>query len=194
MTETLLDQLVVQVRADTTGVRRELSALEASLDTGLAAGFEAAGRRMEGALNRFIRTGKFGFEDLRRLALQVLSDIAAAQIRASLREIGSGGSGGGLFGGILAGALGLLGGPGRATGGPVTAGRPYRVGEAGPEWFVPASDGRVVAHSQVGGSRSVHIAINVAAPADASSRTMQQSARQVARAVRRALEQAEQPL
>ena len=32
----------------------------------------------------------------------------------------------------------------RATGGPVTAGQPYLVGERGPELFVPAGNGRIV--------------------------------------------------
>jgi len=34
--------------------------------------------------------------------------------------------------------------PGRARGGPVRGGRPYLVGEAGPELFVPSETGTVV--------------------------------------------------
>ena len=44
----------------------------------------------------------------------------------------------------LVGLLGsILGLPGRATGGPVSPGRGYLVGERGPELFVPTSAGRV---------------------------------------------------
>ena len=37
----------------------------------------------------------------------------------------------------------------RATGGPVFAGQAYRVGEAGPEMFVPSDSGRVLSPAQV---------------------------------------------
>jgi len=40
--------------------------------------------------------------------------------------------------------------PGRQHGGPVFAGRPYIVGEAGAELFVPSSNGRVVAGATAG--------------------------------------------
>jgi methyl-accepting chemotaxis protein len=42
--------------------------------------------------------------------------------------------------------------PGRAMGGPVTAGRPYMVGERGPELFVPGRTGGIVPNNQMGGS------------------------------------------
>lgn len=41
--------------------------------------------------------------------------------------------------------------PGRAAGGPVSAGAPYMVGENGPELFVPASSGGIVPHGSGGG-------------------------------------------
>lgn len=34
--------------------------------------------------------------------------------------------------------------PGKAAGGPVTANKPYIVGEEGPEWFVPPNSGRII--------------------------------------------------
>lgn len=43
--------------------------------------------------------------------------------------------------------------PGRAVGGPVSAGMPYTVGERGPELFVPSQDGTIVPSSPVVGSR-----------------------------------------
>ena len=42
-------------------------------------------------------------------------------------------------------------GPGRALGGPVGAGRPYMVGERGPELFVPSRSGRIEPNGSSGG-------------------------------------------
>lgn len=57
----------------------------------------------------------------------------------------------GIFSGIagVAGAFsptGGLGGLFRAKGGPVSANRPYIVGEQGPELFMPSSDGEIVSN------------------------------------------------
>ena len=41
--------------------------------------------------------------------------------------------------------------PGRATGGPVTAGQPYMVGEVGPELFVPDQSGTIISNNQMNG-------------------------------------------
>ncbi len=46
----------------------------------------------------------------------------------------------------------------RAAGGPVTGGRPYVVGEKGPELFVPGSSGNIVPNHEMGGS---NIVVNV---------------------------------
>jgi hypothetical protein len=65
----------------------------------------------------------------------------------------------GLFS-ILSGALGLGGGGGllgslfggfRASGGPVSAGKAYVVGERGPEIIVPGSSGTVIPNNRIGG-------------------------------------------
>jgi hypothetical protein len=47
---------------------------------------------------------------------------------------------------------GMVNIPGRAIGGPATAGRPYIVGERGPELFVPGSNGNVVPNNAMGGN------------------------------------------
>lgn len=57
------------------------------------------------------------------------------------------GSAGGLFG-----AIGSL--FGRATGGPVNAGQAYRIGERGPETFVPTTPGKIIPFGGGGGSVS----------------------------------------
>jgi hypothetical protein len=47
---------------------------------------------------------------------------------------------------------GMVNIPGRAIGGPASAGRPYIVGERGPELFVPGSNGNVVPNNAMGGN------------------------------------------
>ena len=76
----------------------------------------------------------------------------------------------------------------RATGGPVSPGQAYMVGERGPEMFVPTSAGRIEANGGGRAQRDVRVSINLAAPRGATAPTaMQRSSRQVASAVRRAL-------
>ena len=185
-----IERLTVSVRADTQGFARDVAEMRAQLDGPLGSSVNRAGALIESALGRAIRTGKFGFEDLKRVGLSVLAEIASAAVRSAVGG-GSGGQGGGQNGGLLAlglSALGsLLGGsPGRATGGPVSPGRAYMVGERGPELFVPTSSGAVVAPRQ-GGARDVRIAIAVNAPAGTAPEALARSSRQVARAVRGAL-------
>lgn len=189
-----IERLVVSVRADTAGFARDVAEMRAAIDGPLVAGAEAAGRGIENALVRATRTGRLGFDDLRKVALSVLADIAASAIRSGLDALfGGRGSGGGGIGGI-AGALGqLLGAPGRATGGPVAPGRAYLVGERGPELFVPTASGTVVARGGGGGDgpREVRVAITINAPAGAAPDALAQSGRQIARAVRASLQETE---
>ncbi|MBZ0306250.1 MAG: hypothetical protein K8I82_09295, partial [Anaerolineae bacterium] len=44
---------------------------------------------------------------------------------------------------------------GRAEGGPVTGGRPYVVGEAGPEIFVPGGSGHILPNHTPGGGTNI---------------------------------------
>lgn len=185
-----IERLVVSVRADTRAFAGDVAAMRGELEGPLGAGAERAGRTIEAALLRAVRTGKFGFDDLRRVALAALSEIASAAIHSGIGAIfGGGGSGGLVAAGtqILGGALGL---PGRAGGGPVAPGRAYLVGERGPELFVPTASGRVEAGRQATG-REVRVAITVNAAAGAAPEALGRSGRQVARAVRAALEAAE---
>lgn len=187
-----IERLVIGVRADTAGFARDVGEMRATLEGPFAAGADRAGRAVETALARAVRTGKLGFDDLRGVALSTLAEIAQGAVSAGLGSLGVGaraGIGGGVGGGLLSGLLGLLGLPGRATGGPVSPGRAYMVGERGPEMFVPTSSGQVVAGGG-GSGRDVRVAITVNAPAGAAAETMARSSRQVARAVRRALDEA----
>ena len=179
-----LETLLVSVRADTRGFAADVADMRGQLDGPLASGAAKAGRLIESALLRAVQTGKFGFEDLKKLALSVLADIARAALHSGLQALGGGAGGGGLLGGVLS----LFGGaPGRATGGPVSPLRPYWVGERGPELFVPTASGRIEA-AGAGGVREVRLSISVKAAAGEAPQALARSSRQVARAVRAALE------
>ena len=188
-----IERLVVSVRADTRGFASDIGTMRAELDGPFAAGLERAGKTLERSLLRAVQSGKFGFDDLRQVALSVLSEIAAAAIRTGLDSLGGGGQGGGGGAGGLLSAItsvlgGVLGAPGRATGGPVSPGRPYRVGENGPELFVPTSSGRIETAGFSGGSPSLKMTINVSDNGRGSAPdALQRSSRQIARAVRQAL-------
>lgn len=183
-----IDRLVVSVRADTAGFARDVAEMRGQLDGPLQGAADAAGRGIEHALLRAARTGKLGFEDLKKVALSVLAEIAANAIRSGIDAILGGGRSGG-SGGLLSAIGGLFGAPGRATGGPVASGRAYVVGERGPELFVPTSSGRIETRGM--GGRDVRIAINIAAPAGTEPQALARSSRQIARAVRASLAEAE---
>jgi phage-related minor tail protein len=87
-------------------------------------GFDALGD----AIDDFVETGKFSFK---QFAASVIADIAKIVAKALvLQAIKT------IFGGF--------GIPGLAEGGPAKAGKPYIVGEKGPELFVPKTSGTVV--------------------------------------------------
>jgi len=182
-----IERLVVQVNADTQGFARDVSAMRAELSGPFANSLADAGNALEKGLLGALRRGRMGFEDLKQVALNALNDIAAAALQSGLGGLSGPGGVAGIGLGLLSG---LLGAPGRATGGPVSPGRAYTVGERGPEIFVPTSSGRIeTASSQAPvGVRDVRLTINVNGTARQSApEALQRSSRQVARAVRRAL-------
>ena len=184
-----IERLVVSVRADTQGFSRDVQEMKAVLDGPFGAGVERAGQLLETSLTHALRTGKLGFEDLKRVALAVTAEIAASAIRAGIGAIGGGGGGQG-GGGLLSLATSVLGAfagaPGRATGGPVSPGRAYMVGERGPEVFVPTGSG-AIAPLATAGPRDVRVSIAINAPAGSAPDMLARSSRQVARAVRMSL-------
>ena len=109
---------------------------------------------MEDALVDFVKTGKL---DFRGLADSIISDMIRIQVQQSitkpLAQMASGASDS--IGGFL---KGLFGG-GRATGGPVSPGQFYVVGEKGPEILVPNSAGTVIPNgaAMVSGGQTVVI-------------------------------------
>lgn len=191
MTDDPIDTLLVDVRASTRGFAADIRSMRGELDSGLVDGFAQAGTVLERGLLSALRRGSIGFDDLKRVALRALDDIAAQAVQGGLGSLfGSGGTPSAPLGGLLSGAIGALFGlPGRATGGPVSPGRGYMVGEQGPELFVPTSAGRVeAARTQAGPARDVRVAIQLASPRGGDAPVaLRRSARQVAAHVRRAL-------
>jgi len=193
----VIDSLVVQVRGDTLAFAGDVANLRAQLDGPLATSIDSAGNRIETSLAKAIATGNLSFKSLEATALSSLASIATAAVSLGLDSIfgGGGGSGGGSAGGGLLSSLtsalsGLFGAPGRATGGPVSPGQAYMVGENGPELFVPTAAGSIAANGGGGpSSRALNISLNVNAPASTAPDVLAQSSRQVARAVRAALSQ-----
>lgn len=184
----VIDQLVVSVRADTSAFARDVATMRGQLDGPLATGAQSAGRTIDNALAKAITTGKVGFDDLKKVALSAMDQIAQASLRNLFSSsAGTGGSvGASVVNGLSSLVSSLFGSPGRATGGPVSSGRSYVVGERGPELFVPSSGGRI---EQLGssGSRNVQVGITIQSPTPSDPQVLRQSSRQLARAVRSAL-------
>ena len=184
------EELVIDVRATTDGFTSDLDTMRGALDTSLLDGFGRAGDMLERSLLSALRRGSLGFDDLKRVAFSALDSIAAHALSSGFASLFNGSDGG--FGGLIGQTIGsLLGLPGRATGGPVSPGRGYIVGENGPELFVPTSSGRIAANGGASApGRDVRVAIQLSSPRGTSAPTaMRRSSRQVASAVRRALQE-----
>ena len=191
-----VDTLLIDVRANTQAFAADVATMRSSFDGTLVDGFSRAGDALERGLLSALRKGSIGFEDLRRVAMSVIDQIASRSLGNLFSSIGLGGGGNGNGGGNallnISNLVGsLLGLPGRATGGPVSPGRGYVVGERGPELFMPTSAGRIENVLGGGAGRDVKVSIAITAPPGTSApQALQRSSRQVASAVRRALYEA----
>jgi hypothetical protein len=118
--------------------------------------FNSLTKGLEDSWVKFITTGKSGWKDF---VSSMIGEIARSQIKSTLANLFgpmSGGGSNGLFGGaIIPGFL--------ASGGPATAGKPYVVGEQGPELFVPRSSGTVVPNGAFGGGSTQYVTYNISA-------------------------------
>jgi hypothetical protein len=128
---------------------------------------EQAARNMQDAFAQFFMDFDKGLDGMLEGFLRAIQQMAANLAASQLLS---------MLGGSLAGSanpfLSSLGGAltgARATGGPVSAGGAYMVGERGPELFVPGASGRIVPNSQLGGGLTYAPVIN-AQGADASLR------------------------
>src|SRR4051812_10453950 len=99
-----IERLVVSVRADTAGFARDVASMRGELEGPLVSGAGRAGRLIDNALARAITTGKVGFDDLKKVALSAMEQIA----QASLRNLFNSGTQGGLGAGIINGLSGLV--------------------------------------------------------------------------------------
>lgn len=118
------------------------------------------------ALEDLIINGAKAEDVVKRLA----ASLAKAAIQAALMGTGplagifgtsgTGGNMGGLFGSLF----------GRATGGPVNAGQAYRVGERGPETFVPTTPGKIIPAGRSGGGLVVNVTNNSPAQVETKPR------------------------
>ncbi|MEM1019622.1 MAG: tail tape measure protein [Sphingomonadales bacterium] len=141
---------------------------------------------MANVFDRFAKTGKLSFADLKSAAIGTLDDIYSQAVSSGLNSLFGGGDGG-FFGGLLKTVLTPFSFAPRATGGPVSEGRAYLVGENGPEIFMPRGGGEVVAPSKA--ANAVNVTVNVAAGASAPA--LRQSASQIASQVSRAVTRAQ---
>jgi phage tail tape-measure protein len=90
--------------------------------------------------------GKLSFKDLLDSMVEMLIRSQVQKLMGSLLgAMGGSGGGGGGIGGFFKSIFGL------AKGGPAQGGRPYIVGEEGPELFVPKTSGTVVPNGAMGG-------------------------------------------
>ena len=127
--------------------------------------FETFTKGVEDAFVNFAKTGKLSFKDLLDSMVEMLIRSQVQKLMGSLLSSmgGAGGTGGGI-GGFFKSIFGL------AKGGPAQGGRPYIVGEEGPELFVPKSSGTVVPNGQsMGGTVNNTYITNAVSAVDAKS-------------------------
>lgn len=214
MAETVLDSLVVRIRADLGQLKQGLREADRGIgglgQSALAAGKAARGlgglsaeasgemeragllaaRRMTDAFARMARQGEISFTSLKNVALAALAEIAASYVQSGLEGIFRGGRP----------DISTIFLPQRAGGGAVGRGQAYLVGERGPELFVPAAAGRISPRGEGafrggsdGGGARISITVNQAAGGGNAMET-RRSAAQVAVALRRAMMRAERAL
>jgi hypothetical protein len=154
-------------QVDTLWQHREAAEAAATAQDGLAQAQQDAASTAQAIgqpiLDTLMSIGD-GAEDATEKFKRLAQQMAQMVLQAALF---GGGPLGQFFGGGLLGGLGK-----RASGGPVTAGRPYMTGEHGRELFVPGTSGQILnaARTQALMSRMATPAM-LAAPAAANSRT-----------------------
>jgi len=141
---------------------------------------ESAVARSFGSVTRTIaNAAKSGSDSIAQLTNAVLADfdrIAASQFIAKPVES--------LVSSVVGSLVPISGA--RATGGPVSPGASYLVGEAGPELFTPAGNGQITSNAALPGARASQVVVNITTP-DAQS--FQKSKSQIAAMMARALAQ-----
>jgi tape measure domain-containing protein len=118
---------------------------------GIGGAFANAFRDLDQGFDNFFSNVVEGVNDM-------ILDISAQIIKAQLTK-------------LIVGAFGLGSIAGKASGGPVSGGTPYVVGEKGPELFIPKSSGHIVPNHKMGGGTT--IVMNITTPDAGSFRRSQ---------------------
>lgn len=136
-------ELMDDLKGSASAVNLEIGQFSTSLETVALSGI----RNLEQALVDFVTTGEVSFDNLFR---QILAGIARMAIQQTI-------------GNPLQSAMGGLFsfGGGKSAGGSVSPGMAYRVGERGPETFVPNVSGMVVPNTEraMSASRSAPVQV-----------------------------------
>ena len=112
--------------------------------------FNSVFGNLSSAIDNFVKTGKLSMKDLAR---SIIQDLIAIQMKAAVMRFLGGmfnpaaswnGANDGWFQNVY-----MAGATPRATGGPVSAGSPYMVGERGPELFMPSGSGTIIPNNQM---------------------------------------------
>ncbi len=133
------EENISYLEAYTEGFKEQIGQQKSTLDQLREAGANAFNGMVD-TLTDFVMTGKLRMKDFANMVIRELIRIAvqAAATFAIKKALAMfGGPLGGLFGGFL------------EDGGPATAGKPYIVGEKGPELFIPNSSGKVIANDDM---------------------------------------------
>lgn len=151
--------------------------------------FSQTGRTIASALSSAARSGELSIKGLAAAILRDLSSLAINQfVTAPLRDLFAG-----LGASVGTGVVPSLGLPGsgavagaRASGGPVTQGSAYLVGERGPELFVPTATGSIRPAGDTSAAPPVTVHIHLAQ--GASLNEVRRSSVQVAAALAKAVQ------
>lgn len=127
-----------------------------------------------------VATGASSLQDaFKKMADSIIRDLIRITIRMAITAPLAKALSGFFGGGIGIPGAGDFGNPfGKASGGPVQAGRPYVVGEQGPELFIPQQSGNIVPNhvmgSKSGGGTIVEINNYVSNETETKQRTQQE--------------------
>lgn len=155
-------------------------------------------KALGGIEDEFVSLATTGKASFRGLADAILTDIARIGARSLISNaIGSFGFGGGsqsqgIDFGSIASAIGSFFGGGRATGGSVSAGKFYEVGEGnkpellmagGKQYLIPGNNGAVVPNGKMGGTNNITVNLSGISDRREAREAAATAGRQITRAV-----------
>jgi len=123
--------------------------------------FEQIGESIEDGIVQNLADAVEGTQTLAEAAVNVLNQLKRKLIEVAIQNAISGLNIGGQVGDFFEDVF-------KAEGGPVNRGRPYIVGERGPEMFVPNTSGSIVPNNSLGGGGGASVVNNISVSVDAS--------------------------